>query len=168
MSATVAAQRFAYHPALQRPWLAGARPALRDGRRRSPGLGADRWPTRQRPTRPRSRGASGVAAASAHEHDRRKEHHVMTARFTGKVALITGGGTGIGRSIARAFAREGARVVVAGRRTEPLDETVGLIVGKGGDAIAVAADVTRSADVAELISCTVGHFGGLDVAINNV
>jgi NAD(P)-dependent dehydrogenase (short-subunit alcohol dehydrogenase family) len=98
----------------------------------------------------------------------RKEHHLMTARFTGKVALVTGGGTGIGRSIARAFAREGARVVVAGRRAEPLDETVELIVGEGGEAIAVAADVTQSADVAELISRTVGHFGSLDIAVNNV
>ncbi|MFD7237398.1 SDR family NAD(P)-dependent oxidoreductase [Streptomyces syringium] len=92
----------------------------------------------------------------------------MTARFTGKTALVTGGGTGIGRAIALAFAREGARVVVAGRRAEPLKETVSLIEAEGGEAAAITADVTRSEDVQALVRQTVERFGGLDVAVNNV
>ncbi|MEV6776525.1 SDR family NAD(P)-dependent oxidoreductase [Streptomyces syringium] len=92
----------------------------------------------------------------------------MTARFTGKRALVTGGGTGIGRAIALAFAREGARVVVAGRRAEPLKETVSLIEAEGGEAAAITADVTRSEDVQALVRQTVERFGGLDVAVNNV
>ncbi|MEU2851718.1 SDR family NAD(P)-dependent oxidoreductase [Streptomyces syringium] len=92
----------------------------------------------------------------------------MTARFTGKTALVTGGGTGIGRAIALAFAREGARVVVAGRRAEPLKETVSLIEAEGGEAAAITADVTRSEDVQDLVRQTVERFGGLDVAVNNV
>ncbi|MGX8909181.1 SDR family NAD(P)-dependent oxidoreductase [Streptomyces netropsis] len=92
----------------------------------------------------------------------------MTARFTGKTALVTGGGTGIGRAIALAFAREGARVVVAGRRAEPLKETVSLIEAEGGEAAAITADVTRSEDVQALVRQTAERFGGLDVAVNNV
>ncbi|MFI9202094.1 SDR family NAD(P)-dependent oxidoreductase [Streptomyces sp. NPDC053048] len=92
----------------------------------------------------------------------------MTARFTGRTVLVTGGGTGIGRGIALAFAREGARVVVAGRREEPLKETVVLIEAAGGEAAAITADVTRSEDVRALVERTVARYGGLDVAVNNV
>jgi NAD(P)-dependent dehydrogenase (short-subunit alcohol dehydrogenase family) len=91
----------------------------------------------------------------------------MTARFTSKVVVVTGGGSGIGRATARAFAREGAIVVVAGRRTEMLDDTVRLIETDGGRACAVVADVSRSDDVARLVATTVERYGGLQVAFNN-
>ncbi|WKU47766.1 glucose 1-dehydrogenase [Streptomyces sp. VNUA116] len=92
----------------------------------------------------------------------------MTARFTGKTVLVTGGGTGIGQAIALAFAREGARVVVAGRREEPLKETVAYVEAEGGEAVAVTADVTRSEEVRALVEQAVARFGSLDVAVNNV
>jgi NAD(P)-dependent dehydrogenase (short-subunit alcohol dehydrogenase family) len=85
-------------------------------------------------------------------------------RFTGKVVLITGGGSGIGRATALAFAREGATVAVAGRRREAVEETARLIESEGGRASAVAADV---ADAARLVEATVRRHGGLDVAFNN-
>ncbi|MEV0275757.1 glucose 1-dehydrogenase [Streptomyces sp. NPDC050610] len=91
----------------------------------------------------------------------------MTARFTGKTVLVTGGGTGIGRGIALAFAREGANVVVSGRRAEPLKETVALIEAAGGAGAAVTADVTDSRSVERLVEETVDRFGSLDVAVNN-
>lgn len=88
-------------------------------------------------------------------------------RFADKVALVTGGGSGIGRATARAFAREGATVVVAGRTPEPLTETVKLIEADAGRASAVTADVTRADDVARLAQTAVNRHGGLDVAFNN-
>lgn len=92
----------------------------------------------------------------------------MAARFTNKTALITGGGSsGIGRAAALAFAREGARVTVAGRDPGPLAETVELIAAQGGEANAVTADVTRGEDVARLIQQVVAAHGGLDIAFNN-
>ncbi|WP_405737487.1 glucose 1-dehydrogenase [Streptomyces sp. NBC_00028] len=93
----------------------------------------------------------------------------MTARtrFTDKTALVTGAGSGIGRAIALALATEGAQVVVAGRRQEPLEETVRLIEEAGGKALAVTADVTEAAGVQALVSAAVDHFGSLDVAVNN-
>ncbi|MCC5582052.1 glucose 1-dehydrogenase [Microtetraspora sp. AC03309] len=91
----------------------------------------------------------------------------MTARFTGKVALVTGGGSGIGRATALAFAREGATVVVAGRSPEPLEQTVKLIESEGGRASAVTADVSSSEDVARLVATTVERHGGLHIAFNN-
>ncbi|MEV6111495.1 SDR family oxidoreductase [Streptomyces sp. NPDC052109] len=91
----------------------------------------------------------------------------MKHRFTGRTALVTGAGTGIGRGIALAFAREGANVVVAGRRGGPLEETVALIERAGGKALAVTADVTRADDLRALVSAAVDRFGSLDVAVNN-
>lgn len=91
----------------------------------------------------------------------------MSHRFTGRTALVTGAGSGIGRAVALALAAEGARVVVAGRRQEPLAETVRLIEEQGGKALAVSADVSRAADAEALVRAAVEHFGSLDVAVNN-
>ncbi|QKV75353.1 glucose 1-dehydrogenase [Amycolatopsis sp. Hca4] len=88
----------------------------------------------------------------------------MGARFAGKVVLVTGGGSGIGRATARAFAGEGATVVVAGRDEQRLASAVAEI---GGDASAVTVDVTDSADVARMVETVVARHGGLDVAFNN-
>ncbi|NUS08141.1 MAG: SDR family NAD(P)-dependent oxidoreductase, partial [Nonomuraea sp.] len=91
----------------------------------------------------------------------------MTSRFTDRTALVTGAGSGIGRAIALALAAEGARVVVAGRRREPLDETVRLIEDQGGKALAVTADVTRAEDAEAMVRAAADTFGSLDVAVNN-
>ncbi len=91
----------------------------------------------------------------------------MANRFTHRTALVTGAGSGIGRAVALAFAAEGANVVVAGRRREPLDETVALAEAAGGKALAVTADVSRAADVETLVATAVDRFGSLDVAVNN-
>src|SRR5467141_432811 len=68
-------------------------------------------------------------------------------RLSGKVALITGGGTGIGRAIALAFTREGASVAVAGRRLEKLQEVISEVQKQGGAGLAVECDVTRIREV---------------------
>ncbi|WP_329439760.1 glucose 1-dehydrogenase [Streptomyces sp. NBC_01426] len=91
----------------------------------------------------------------------------MSTRFTGKTVLVTGAGSGIGRTVALAFAAEGAAVVAAGRTAASLEETVALIEKEGGTAVAVTADVTRSEDVRALVDRAVERFGGLDVAVNN-
>ncbi len=91
----------------------------------------------------------------------------MNARFDGKVVLVTGGSSGIGRAIALAFAREGATVAVAGRNAEGLAQTVEQIEAGGGNASGMIADVSRAADVAAMIETVVQRHGGLQVAINN-
>jgi NAD(P)-dependent dehydrogenase (short-subunit alcohol dehydrogenase family) len=87
--------------------------------------------------------------------------------FQGKVALVTGGTTGIGRAAAIAYAREGANVVVAGRRVAEGEETVRLVRSQGREAIFVQTDVSQEAQVKNLIGRTLEQFGRLDFAFNN-
>ena len=84
-----------------------------------------------------------------------------------KVAIVTGASSGIGRATARLFAREGARVVVSGRRQAELDALVSEIEALGGHAIAVAGDIKREDLAKALVETAVARFGGLDVAFNN-
>lgn len=86
--------------------------------------------------------------------------------FTGKVVLITGAATGIGRATAQAFARNGAKVVI-GDIDDRTQETVQLIADEGGEATFVRTDVTDDAAVAALVRAAVDTYGGLDVAFNN-
>lgn len=88
-------------------------------------------------------------------------------RLSGRVAFITGGGTGIGRACAALFAREGAQVVVSSRRSEPLRSVVREIEDGGGQALAVASDVTKRESVESALSGAVEYFGRLDVVVNN-
>ena len=91
----------------------------------------------------------------------------MAGLVEGKVALVTGSGSGIGRQSALAFAREGAKVVVSDVVVEGGQETVRLIQSAGGEAVFVQADVSQAADVEALINTTVETYGRLDCAHNN-
>jgi NAD(P)-dependent dehydrogenase (short-subunit alcohol dehydrogenase family) len=87
--------------------------------------------------------------------------------FTGKVALITGAGNGIGRATALAFAKAGAKVVVVDRDVDGGEATAGIIRQQGGEAAFVAADVTKSADVAGYVKAALDAFGKIDCFFNN-
>jgi len=87
------------------------------------------------------------------------------ASLKGRVALVTGGGTGIGRAIAEAFAFAGAKLVLAGRREEPLRRAVEEL--GSGNARAVAGDVTVSSDRQRMLTTARSTFGGLDILVNN-
>src|SRR5206468_3478523 len=84
-----------------------------------------------------------------------------------KVALVTGGGSGIGKASALALAREGFALVVAGRRPEPLEAVIGEIVAAGGKGLAVPTDVGDPESVEALFRKTKDNFGRLDVLFNN-
>ncbi len=88
-------------------------------------------------------------------------------KLDGKVAIVTGGGSGIGKGIARALAAEGAKVVVAGRRIEALNDTVNEIAALGQIAAAIPTDVTDEAQVAALFAGVVERFQRVDILVNN-
>jgi NAD(P)-dependent dehydrogenase (short-subunit alcohol dehydrogenase family) len=92
---------------------------------------------------------------------------MSSAILANKVALVTGATSGIGRATALAFAREGARVLVAGRREREGEAVVAEIKSEGGEAVFVRTDVTREADHATLVDCALAEFDGLDIAFNN-
>lgn len=91
----------------------------------------------------------------------------MAKRFDNQVVWITGGGSGIGRALALAFADEGATVAVSGRREDRLQQVVQELEKRGAKGLAVRCDVTDEASVAEAVRKVVRTFGGLDVAVAN-
>ncbi len=91
----------------------------------------------------------------------------MAGRLQGKIAIVTGGGTGIGEAIAHKFAREGAHVMVAGLPGDPVEDVVNSIRAHGGTAEAFNGDVAEEEQAKALIAATLTKFGRLDVLINN-
>ncbi len=88
----------------------------------------------------------------------------MAGRLEGKVAWVTGAGSGIGRAAAIALAAEGAKVALTGRRQAPLEETAGMI---GDGALVVPADLTDASQVASAVSAVTGKHGRLDIVVSN-
>jgi meso-butanediol dehydrogenase / (S,S)-butanediol dehydrogenase / diacetyl reductase len=88
-------------------------------------------------------------------------------RLAGKTALITGAGTGIGRAIALAMAREGAQIALAARRREPIDSVAAEIIAAGGTSLAIECDVTSRASVEAAIGAAVARFDRVNVVVNN-
>src|SRR3954467_15917858 len=86
----------------------------------------------------------------------------MAKELAGKVAIITGGTSGIGRDTAVLFAKEGAKVVVAGRREAEGKKTIALVQAAGGEGIFVKTDVSKAADVEALVKHAVSRFGRVD------
>ncbi len=94
------------------------------------------------------------------------ENIFVEGLLKGRVAFVTGGGTGITGGVARALARAGARVALVSRRMEHLEPAAEVIRGEGGEALALAADVRNMEEVERAIAATVEKFGKLDIAVN--
>lgn len=92
---------------------------------------------------------------------------LFSREFDGKVALVTGGSSGIGKATALAFARAGANVVIASRRVTEGEQTVHEICERGGDAIFVKTDISKASEVEGLMNQTIEFYGRLDYACNN-
>jgi len=91
----------------------------------------------------------------------------ITYDLSGAVAVVTGGGRGIGKAIARALAAAGASVVVAGRSGPELEAVAGEIREAGGRALALVTDLTSSEQIERLVEDTIGEFGRIDILVNN-
>ena len=91
----------------------------------------------------------------------------MSKRLEGKIAFVTGGGSGIGAATAERFAQEGATVVICGRRKQPLDEVVARIKAAGGSAEAIVADVGNEAQFVGALEQAAKKHGSLDILVNN-
>ncbi len=91
----------------------------------------------------------------------------MTDQFTGKTALVTGGASGIGKAVAVGLAAEGANVAVVDLRQDAAQRVVDEIEAAGGTALALAADVSKAAEVKAAVAAVVGSYGGLHLALNN-
>ena len=91
----------------------------------------------------------------------------MPGILDGKVAIITGGAGGIGSRIAQTYVEAGARVVIASRSQEKIDAVVEQLSAAGGEAVAVATDVTVPEDVTIMVAKTIEAFGRVDVLVNN-
>lgn len=85
----------------------------------------------------------------------------------GRVALITGASSGLGKRFAEVLAEQGAKVVLVARRLEKLEENVKAIESKGGECIAIQCDATKESDVAACVEKAVAHFGKIDILVNN-
>lgn len=88
-------------------------------------------------------------------------------KLSGKVAVITGGGTGIGQGVALMLSGEGCRVVLSGRRKVPLEEALEKISAQGGEGLVVEGDVSEASDVDRLVSAAQDTFGQIDILVNN-
>lgn len=91
----------------------------------------------------------------------------MGGRLDGKVAIVTGASTGIGRAIFELFAREGAQVVGASRTQSTLDEALAAVEHQGGQGVVVSADLSKDEDAGRVFDTAVREFGGVDVVVNN-
>jgi NAD(P)-dependent dehydrogenase (short-subunit alcohol dehydrogenase family) len=88
-------------------------------------------------------------------------------KLTGKVAIVTGAGSGIGQGVARALGAEGMNLVICGRRNEPLKETSRLIEEAGGQVTAIQADISQTPDAQRVVNTALEVFGRVDILINN-
>ena len=88
-------------------------------------------------------------------------------KLSGKVAIITGGGTGIGRGVALMLSAQGCKVVLCGRRKTPLEDTLKVIQEQGGQAVTLTADVSNESDVKRLVNKARDDYGRIDILVNN-